>query len=214
MICMQRQFWSAERTNRSLEVLRALPEGLDFVLIGGWAVYLYVGNQKSEDVDIAINLDKLDFFRKYGIEGYDGTTIKYSIINGTRVDLFISGYTDRDLPLPISKIMRDYVVIEGMKVVDRELLLLLKLWGYFGHDEVKIRKDIIDVVSLVFYGSIGFEKFASYIKEYKVSKRRSSDALLEYLDRSEGLWEYISPSKQEFDALKRRYKSRLRMLFG
>ncbi len=214
MTHMQRQFWNDEKTGKSLEVLRHLPKELDSVLIGGWAVYSYVNAQKSEDVDIAIGLDKLSFFTKYGIEEYGGTTIKHSTINGTVVDLFVEGYTDRDLPVPVSRIMKDYVLIEGVKVVRKELLLLLKLWGYFGHDETKIRKDIIDVAALVFYGNIDFGKFSSYINEYKISRRRSSDALLEYLDKGEALWEYISPTKKEFDALKEKYKKDLRKFFG
>ncbi len=214
MMRMQRQFWNDEKTGKSLDVLRRLPKGLDFVLIGGWAVYSYVSAQKSEGVDIAIGLGKLDFFTEYGIEEYEGTTIKHSTINGTVVDLFVEGYTDRDLPVPVSRIMRDYVLIEGLKVVRKELLLLLKLWGYFGHDETKIRKDIIDVATLVFYANIDFGKFSSYIDEYKVPQRRGSDALLKYLDKSETLWEYISPTKKEFDALKKNYKKDIRKFLG
>lgn len=212
---MVRQYWSNDETEKSLEVLRSLPKELGFVLIGGWAVYSYVNAQKSEDVDIAIDLDKLDFFRRYGIKEYEGISIKYSIVEGTTVDLFINGYADKDMPVPVSRVLSDYVLSsDGIRVVGRELLLLLKLWGYFGHDEVKIRKDVVDVASLVFYSGMDFERFAGYISEYKVSRRRSSDALLEYLDKSESLWEYISPSKEEFDALKAKHKAYLRRLFG
>ncbi len=211
---MQRQFWNDEKAGKSLEVLRQLQAELDFVLIGGWAVYSYVGAEKSEDVDIAIGLDKLYFFTKYGIEEYSGTTIRHSTIRGTTVDLFIEGYSDRNLPVPVSRIMQDYTLIEGIKVVRKELLLLLKLWGYFGNEETKIRKDIIDVAILVFYGDIDFGSFSGYVNEYKISKRRSSEVLLEYLDKSEALWEYISPTKKEFDALRERHKKSLRRFFG
>ena len=208
------QFWNAEKTEQSMSVLKFLPKRLGFVLIGGWAVYSYVKAQKSEDVDIAIDPERLDFFRRYGIREHEGSSIKYSIVDGATVDLFVNGYSDRDLPVPISRIMKEYTSIDGIRVVSRELLLILKLWGYFSNDETKIRKDIIDVTSLVFYANIDFEKFKRLIDEYKIPKRRSTDALLEYVAKSESVWGYIADSKGEFDRLKEKYSTKLRKLFA
>jgi len=50
------------------------------------------------------------------------------------------------------------IAIEGIKVVDKERLLLLKLWGYFRADERKIRKDMLDVLSLILYGNTDLER--------------------------------------------------------
>jgi len=80
--------------------------------------------------------------------------VKYSIINGVYVDLFIEDFSDKELPVPVSTILKEYNIIEGIKVVDKELLLLLKLWGYFRADEQKLRKDMLDVLGLMLYGDI------------------------------------------------------------
>ena len=98
---MRKQFWNNEKTEASLGTLNFLAAKIDFVLIGGWAVYFYTNALRSEDVDVAIRISELNFFRKYGIEEYGGINIKYSTINGTVVDLFIEEHADRDLPVPV-----------------------------------------------------------------------------------------------------------------
>jgi len=35
------QFWNEEQTKKSRELLNMLASSVDFVLIGGWAVYMY-----------------------------------------------------------------------------------------------------------------------------------------------------------------------------
>lgn len=208
---MQKQFWNNEKTEASLKTLHLLAGKIDFVLIGGWAVYFYTNAQRSEDVDIAIGISGLDFFRGYGIQDYGGINIKYSIVGDTVVDLFIQEYADRDLPVPVKDILENYTLFEGnIKTVNREMLLLLKLWGYFREDEAKLRKDMIDVINLILYGGIDLKKFGVLLKKYKIAKRRGKDVLLEYLDKGETLLDYIGMDndkyRREKNALKKRIK--------
>jgi len=98
-------------------------------------------------------------------------------------------------------------------VVDKERLLLLKLWGYFRADERKIRKDVLDVLSLILYSNMDLARFKSYISKYKVPKKRSVDVLLEYIDKSEQVDDFIDINKKELDARLRAYKKRLVQLF-
>ncbi len=206
-------FWNKEKTKASFETLHKLAKSLEFVLIGGWAVYYYVKQQESLDVDIAISYTHTDFFRKYGIRQYEEINIKYSIIDGIYVDLFISEFSDKVLPVPVNEILKDYVQIEGIKIVDRNMLLLLKLWGYFRSDEVKVRKDIIDVITLLFYGNLNLNKVSALIKKHKIERRRSIDVLLEYLDKGETLLEFIGIEKAEYLKLKKKYKEELNEIF-
>ena len=100
---MAKLFWNREKTSASFAALRGLVnEGLDFVLIGGWAVYYYAMQQESLDVDIAVSYTTLEFFRKDGIADHEGTKIKYSVRNGIYVDLFVSEFSDPDLPIPLT----------------------------------------------------------------------------------------------------------------
>ena len=93
------------------------------------------------------------------------------------------------------------------------MLLLLKLWGYFRADEDKIRKDIIDVVTLFFYAKPDLKAVRGYIEKYGIGKRRSTDVLLEYLDRGETMWDYITDTKDEYSRLKEAAKKEIKAMF-
>jgi len=208
------QFWNEEQTKKSRELLNTLAGSIDFVLIGGWAVYMYVRQQMSLDVDMAIAYSSLEYFRKYGMNDYKGIKAKYSVVNGVYVDLFIEDFSDKDLPVPVSTILKEYNTIEGIKVANKELLLLLKLWEYFRADEQKIRKDMLDVLGLMLYGDIDLKKFKAYIDAYKVPERRSIDVLLEYLDKGVQVEGFIDISKKELHERLKSYRMQLRRLFG
>ena len=47
-------FWNDEITKRSWERLMELKNKFNFVLIGGWAVFMYTGNNRSKDIDIVV----------------------------------------------------------------------------------------------------------------------------------------------------------------
>ncbi len=212
MMHMPKQFWNREKTDASLKTLRVIAEKIDFVLVGGWAVYMYTGMQKSEDVDIAISYDSLDFFRKYGINDYGGIKIKYSVVDGTTVGLFIEAYSDVSLPVHVREIIEHYVLIDNIKVVKKELLLLLKLWVYFRESELKVDKDIIDVISLLNSG-VDMQEFKAITEKHKIESRMSSDALLEYLDKGRHLWDYVADSEKEYTELVKKYRKEIKHVF-
>ncbi|MEM4071788.1 MAG: hypothetical protein QXL63_00385, partial [Candidatus Micrarchaeaceae archaeon] len=199
---------------RSRELLNAIAGAVDFVLIGGWAVFMYTRQQMSLDLDIAIGYESLEYFRKYGIKDYKNISIKYSVIDGTYVDLFIEDFSDRELPFPVRVILNNYTTIEGIKVVNKELLLLLKLWGYLRADQQKIRKDILDVLALLLYGDIDLEKFKNYIEEYGIPADRSVNVLLEYIDKKPQVQDFIDISPKELGEKLDGYKLQLRRLFN
>lgn len=211
---MPMQFWNNEKTDKSFNALNRIAKQLDFVLIGGWAVYLYTNMQRSEDVDIAVGYESLDYFRRFGIRDYEGINVKYSVLeDGTVVDLFIEEYSDKDLPIPVNIIMKNYVRVGEIKVVSIELLFILKLWGYFRFDEIKHRKDVIDVLSLLFYGNVNLKKVKAYFEEFKIENRKGPDALLEYVDKGSTLYTFITDSKEGYERLKQEYKRKIRYIF-
>ncbi len=209
---MRRQFYS-ERANASFDLLHDLVGKIDFVLIGGWAVHSYIGLQRSMDINIAIDYASLDYFRAYGIEKYENININYSSINNVTVDIFLPGFSDNDLPFQVNEILANYVKIENIKVVRKELLLLLKLWGYFGNNETKIKKDIIDVVGLMFYGDISMSDVKKLIKSHNLQKRRTTDVMLEYIDKGEILAEFISNDIEEYKILAQKCKKDIQNTF-
>lgn len=209
---MPRQFYS-ERVNSSMDVLNELSKRIDFVLIGGWAVYLYVNTQKSMDIDIALDYKHLDYFNKYGISNYPNININYTVINGVVVDIFLPEFSDKDLPFKVNDILSNYAKIRNIKVVDKEMLLLLKVWGYFSNDRTKLQKDVIDVVSLLFYGEVNLAKVKSLIKTNKLERKRTTDVILEYLDKGKTLSDFISGDVQEYKQLYEKCKKSIRSAF-
>jgi len=53
------QFYHNLITEKSFEHLKGFKKKYNFVLIGGWAVYLYSKSLKSKDIDIIVDYDEL-----------------------------------------------------------------------------------------------------------------------------------------------------------
>lgn len=211
---MQRQFYN-ELAGKSQIVLRILSIDADFVLIGGWAVHAYVGLQRSLDIDIAIDYKSLDYFRSRGMQKKDvGINMNYVVIDGITVDLFIPEFTDKDLPFPVNVILSNYIKIDNIKVVKREFLLILKLWGYFGGEETKLNKDIIDVVSLLFYGDINLKEVKRLNEKYNLERRKTTDVMIEYLDKGIAFSDYIISDKENYRTLAEQAKAKIKQVFG
>ena len=56
---MDKEFWNSLLTEKSWEILQELRKNYDFILIGGWAVYLLTKQKKSKDIDIVIGRIRL-----------------------------------------------------------------------------------------------------------------------------------------------------------
>lgn len=212
MMRMPRQYYNDAETGKSYALLVKLAKDVDFVLVGGWAVNLYTGMQRSKDLDIAIEPDGLDYFRRYGIRDY-GIGVKYSVIDDVHVDLFINGVPIRSASIPVKEMLSSPRRINGIRVVDKNILVLLKLSGYFRFDEIKSAKDVIDVVSLLFYAGIDMKAVKMLVDKYKVEDRKGPLGMLEYLDRGERLWEFICDSEREYTRLAGVYRKEIKHTF-
>ena len=49
------EFWNDPIIDKSHRLLMDMKKSFDFVLIGGWATYLYTGAIKSKDIDIIVD---------------------------------------------------------------------------------------------------------------------------------------------------------------
>lgn len=74
-------------TQKSWEELKKIKKGINFVLIGGWAVYLYSKNLKSKDIDILIEYseiiklkDKYDFSKNERLKNMKRDIVRYRLI--------------------------------------------------------------------------------------------------------------------------------------
>ena len=70
------EFWSELITKKSWEILLEFKkEPIQFIVIGGWAAYLWTKLHKSKDIDVAIiDLKELDYLKgKYELKKNDGS---------------------------------------------------------------------------------------------------------------------------------------------
>ena|SRR3989344_185536 len=162
------EYWHDLITNKSWETLKEIKKEFDFILMGGWATYLYTKSLKSKDIDIIVDFDNLNIIRKkYNLIKNDKLK-KYEIkIDEIDVDIYVKHFSK--LPLPIEEIEKNIKAIEGFKLVKPEILIILKQAAEFerGNSE-KGEKDRIDIMSLLIKLEINFDLYKNLIKEYKL----------------------------------------------
>ena len=60
------EFWNSNLTEKSWKIMQQLKkEKFDFIVIGGWAAYLWTSQHKSKDIDIIIeDYKSLEFLKE------------------------------------------------------------------------------------------------------------------------------------------------------
>ena len=89
-------------TQKSWEELKILNKKVKFVLIGGWATYLYTRELKSKDIDILINYGELGKLREnYEVTKNDRLK-KYEARKGEiQIDIYLPHYSEIGIPVDI-----------------------------------------------------------------------------------------------------------------
>ncbi len=161
------EFWNDVIVEKSYSLLVKLKRRYDFVLIGGWAVYLYTRSEKSKDIDIIVDYPELQRIAKEAAIKKNERLHKYEIsIEGVSVDIYLPYYSR--LALPVEKIMENVLVIEGFKVPRIEYLLALKQQAELERRaSVKGMKDRIDILSLLLSGNVNLDAYAGILGEHK-----------------------------------------------
>ena len=164
------EFWNSLLTEKSWNILLELSkEPFDFILIGGWAAYLWTNLHKSKDVDIVLeDIQALDYLKKkYNLKKNDNLK-KYEIqFEEIDVDIYVPFYSK--LAIPAEEIKKYATRIKGLKVVKPEALLILKQGAELERKEsVKGNKDRVDIMTLLAYSEINFKEYNAMLKEYKL----------------------------------------------
>jgi len=143
------EYWHSAVTDRSYAFLQGLRTRYEFVLIGGWAVYLYTHALKSKDIDLVCDHETLSRLKdEFSVEKNDRLK-KYEIkADGFDIDIYVPHWSD--LGLAAEEVSRDAVSIEGFMVPTRETLVALKLVAHRERKaSLKGMKDRIDIISLL-----------------------------------------------------------------
>lgn len=161
------QFYHDVITQKSFLYLQELKKKYDFILIGGWAVFLYTRALKSKDIDIIIGYSGLAEMKENYEVVKNNRLKKYEIKTGEfDIDIYLNHYSL--LGVEISAIEQSKNNIDGFSVPSLEQLFLLKLFAWENRrGTAKGQKDEIDVFSLAFLPEFDWKKYRQLIKKYK-----------------------------------------------
>jgi hypothetical protein len=204
------EFWNSDITEASWLGLQELRKETDFVLIGGWAIYLYSKLQKSKDIDIIVDYGTLRLLEsKYSLKKNDRLK-KYEIQKERYdIDIYLPSYSV--LALPPRDIMSRFTDrLEGFSVPSPEALMALKL----GAASERLRsskgtKDAIDILGLLFYSRLDLALLGKILSEYRLTRFMDLLAsILRGFDRRD--LSYLNLNENSFSKLKRRYSDEIK----
>ncbi|MBS7611211.1 hypothetical protein KEJ27_03210 [Candidatus Bathyarchaeota archaeon] len=167
------EFWNEIIIDRSFRVLQGLKKKIDFILIGGWAVYFLTKALKSKDIDIIVDFENLvkikleldvkktKFLKKYEAE-----------VEGTSIDIYVPYYSE--FAVPIEEIFKNFLVVEGFKIPKPEVLLILKQQVEMQRrDSVKGQKDRVDIICLAISGKIDWKYYKQLVEKFGLREYES-----------------------------------------
>lgn len=142
-------YYRDQVTAKSWQMLQQLAKKYQFVLIGGWAVWLYTHQLKSKDIDLIVEFDQLEKLRQDFPLVKNERLKKYEVTEGEiQIDIYVPHYSR--LGADVSEVTATAVNVGGFRVPPPGVLLSLKLAAYKNRaGSSKGRKDLIDIVSLL-----------------------------------------------------------------
>jgi hypothetical protein len=164
------EFYHDLVTEKSFKALQDLKREFNFILIGGWAVFLYSKALKSKDIDIIIDYNQLEEFKKKFNVFKNERLKKYEAkLEEMDIDIYLPFFSD--LKFPVAEIKNHIQSVEGFKVPIPEALLILKIGAYFERKETtKGSKDLIDIFSLLKSGEINWKTYREIIEKYNLDE--------------------------------------------
>jgi hypothetical protein len=203
------EFWSDELTQKSWNILLNLRKSsFKFILIGEWAAYLWTKKHKSKDIDIALaDIKDIEILKNsYDLRKNDNLK-KYEIkIEEIDIDIYVPYYSE--LAAPVEELKKHTTMIQGIKVVIPEMLLLLKQGAELDRkDSVKGLKDRIDIMTLLCCCDIDFKKYRELLESY--DKKHFLGRLKEIINTFREI-KYLDLNPREFKLKKEDAMKKLR----
>lgn len=199
------ELWNEIITEKSRKLLFELKGMMNFVLIGGWAVWLYSQSIKSKDIDVYIDFD--DFFKlqkdliNKGMSiGFNPKLNKYEI-KMEEIDIDIYTPNHCNLIVPCKDVFNEklFKKIDNFDVIIPEALLILKINAEENrHETIKGFKDRIDILSILYKTEINKKLFRDLSKKYNINLKR----LDEIIKKSYKEYGYFFPESENLRKLK------------
>ena len=200
------EYWHELITEKSFNLLKELKRDYKFILIGGWAVFLYTKALKSKDIDIVLDFDQLSELKKRFFVLKNERLRKYEIKKeGIDIDIYLPYYSDPGLPP--QEIKKFTTTKEGFIVPVPEVLLILKLNVFKNRrGSPKGEKDKIDIFSLLSLVDLNWQKFKEILQIY--GKEELKEDLVNLLKSTRQL-KAIGLSSHKMARLKKRILAEL-----
>lgn len=164
------QFYNDIITQKSFSYLQSLKKKYKFILIGGWAVYLYSKSLKSKDIDIIIDYNVLAKMKETDEVFKNERLHKYEINTGNfDIDIYVPHYSE--IGIDPAEIKNYTVSKEGFIVPSLEILFLMKLFAWHNRrGSSKGQKDELDIFSLAFLPEFDWKKYSEFVKKFDFSE--------------------------------------------
>jgi len=194
-------------TEKSWNVLKELNKKIKFVLIGGWAVYLWAKAHKSKDIDIVVDFKELKKIKlEYNIKKNENLRKYEIIIDEIDVDIYVPYYSK--LAVPAEDIKKSSAKVENFSVVKPEMLLILKQNAEIQRGESeKGLKGRIDIMGILLNCDIDFKEYKSILKKHNLMgyKNRLINIINKFTDLK-----YLEINPKEFKLKKEKILNELK----
>lgn len=160
-------YWNELITQKSWEKLQELKKaGINFVLIGGWAAWLYNKSHKSKDIDIIVSFQELgELKQRFDLKKNDRLKKYEFYLDEIDVDVYVEHYSKLSIPAEIA--LKKTTKIEGFTVAIPELLLILKQGAENARKKSeKGLKDRLDIMDLLLKTEIDFSVYNSLLEKH------------------------------------------------
>ncbi len=165
-----KEFWNELLTKASWEKLQELSKEYDFILIGGWAIFLWTGKHKSKDIDIIVDYKTLSYLQeKYTLNKNDRLK-KYEIkFDEFDIDIYLPFYSK--LVIPPEELVAYSMKVQGIRTLSPEVLLILKQGAELERrNSVKGQKDAIDILTILIHGDVDLKTYKELVVKYNLKE--------------------------------------------
>ena len=153
-------------TEKSWSLLQQLRREYRFILIGGWAVFLYTKSLKSKDIDLVLDYKELEKMRNMFEVIKNARLKKYEARSEqVEIDIYTPYYSNPGLPA--EDLEKFSTLIEGFTTVEKEGLAILKEKALMERvNSVKGRKDLVDLLSLIRLEDFNWKRYQKLVRDY------------------------------------------------
>lgn len=165
------EYYHDSITQKSWQELQLMRKELDFILLGGWAIYFYTKKLKSKDIDILINYEQLPLIeKKYRLYKNDRLHKYEAVKEEAQIDIYLPHYSQLGIPGEI--LFKQFIIRSGFKLLEINYLFVLKIYTLAERGRSpKGRKDFLDLLSLYLSNEIDFVKIKKISSLYLIKNQ-------------------------------------------